>query len=107
MTELNNIEKIYNHLEKIYNAKVIRTKIVKMHEKSNIKPHVDGSDAMKDLNDKLDKLLSTIMNNNPDTSNLNNIGGFDINDPNNFDELVNKWVKNKQNLFQIPIGIIF
>ena len=33
---------IYNHLEKIYNAKVIRTEIVKMHGKSNIKPHVDG-----------------------------------------------------------------
>lgn len=38
---------IYDHLESIYDGKVVRCEIVKMHSKSNIKSHVDGGTMLQ------------------------------------------------------------
>lgn len=40
------MENIYKHLENIYDAKVVRCEIIKMHGKSSIPPHIDSGEFL-------------------------------------------------------------
>lgn len=40
------MENIYKHLENIYDAKVVRSEIIKMHGKSSIPPHIDSGEFL-------------------------------------------------------------